>query len=188
MKTDTFLSNQFQHGRNLRSHRSYSLREVGWSESGGLDCILKSEDSSSKGVRLFVDVPDLGWLMTLALLVVASPLVCYGLARWKKDDSFLVLANRAVFLSILLQVMALAMFLMRALIMAATRHSMPTVYSPPKSCRESVHPLRPGRWSIHLLTLFAVALAASGSGSVCCPAPTTWTASPTKLSLLPSPS
>ena len=52
--------------------------------------------------------------MTLTLLVVASPLVCYGLARLKKDDSFLTLANRAVFLSILLQVMTLVMFLVRA--------------------------------------------------------------------------
>ena len=68
----------------------------------------------SRGVRLFVTIPDLGWLMVLTLLVVASPLVFYGLARWKKNDSFLTLANRAVFLSILLQVMALVMFLVRA--------------------------------------------------------------------------
>jgi cytochrome c-type biogenesis protein CcsB len=65
-------------------------------------------------VRLFVTIPDLGWLMVLALLVVASPLVFYGLARWKNNDSFLTLANRAVFLSILLQVMTLVMFLVRA--------------------------------------------------------------------------
>jgi hypothetical protein len=44
----------------------------------------KSEVFLSKGVRLFVVVPDLGWLMTLTLLVVASPLVFYALARWKK--------------------------------------------------------------------------------------------------------
>ena len=48
------------------------------------------------------------------MLVVASPLVFYGLARWKNNDSFLTLANRAVFISILLQVMALVMFLVRA--------------------------------------------------------------------------
>ena len=68
----------------------------------------------ARGVRLFVTIPDLGWLMTLALLVVASPLVFYGLARWKNNESYLTVANRAVFLSILLQVMALAMFLVRA--------------------------------------------------------------------------
>ena len=88
---------------------------------GGLSLVAwnpeqKSEVFLSRGVRLFVTIPDLGWLMTLTLLVVASPLVFYGLARWKNQnsDSFLTLANRAVFLSILLQVMALVMFLVRA--------------------------------------------------------------------------
>ena len=46
--------------------------------------------------------------------MVASPLVFYGLSRWKNNDSFLTLANRAVFLSILLQVMALVVFLVDA--------------------------------------------------------------------------
>ena len=88
---------------------------------GGLSLVawnpeVKSEVFLSRGVRLFVTVPDLGWLMMLTLLVVASPLVFYGLARWKNQnsDSFLTLANRAVFLSILLQVMTLVMFLVRA--------------------------------------------------------------------------
>jgi len=88
---------------------------------GGLSLVAwnseqKSEVFLSRGVRLFVTVPDLGWLMTLTLLAVASPLVFYGLARWKSQnsDSFLTLANRAVFLSILLQVMTLVMFLVRA--------------------------------------------------------------------------
>jgi hypothetical protein len=44
--------------------------------------------------------------------VVAAPLVFYGLARWKKDEIFLGIANRAVFVSILLQAMALAFFLL----------------------------------------------------------------------------
>ena len=74
----------------------------------------KTEVFLSKGVRLFVNIPDLGWLMTLTTLVVAAPLFFYGLARWKKNDSLLTFANRAVFLSILLQVMTLAMFLVRA--------------------------------------------------------------------------
>jgi cytochrome c-type biogenesis protein CcsB len=90
---------------------------------GGLNLVAwnpesKSEVFLSKGVRLFVVVPDLGWLMMLSLLVVASPLVFYALARLKnvasEKDSFLTLANRAVFLSILLQVMTLVMFLVRA--------------------------------------------------------------------------
>jgi ABC-type transport system involved in cytochrome c biogenesis permease subunit len=56
----------------------------------------------------------LGCLMALALVVVAAPLVCYGLARWKNNDRFLTLANRAVLASILLQVITLAVLLARA--------------------------------------------------------------------------
>ena len=90
---------------------------------GGLNLVAwnpesKSEVFLSRGVRLFVVVPDLGWLLTLTLLVVASPLVFYGLARLKTGESekqsFLPLANRAVFLSILLQAMTLVMFILRA--------------------------------------------------------------------------
>ena len=65
----------------------------------------------SQGVRLFVTFSGLGWLMTLALLAVATPLVCYCLARWNNASSFLKFANRAVFVSILLQVMTLAALL-----------------------------------------------------------------------------
>jgi len=87
-------------------------------ERGGLSLIAwdaehKQEVFLSKGMRLFVLVPELGWLVLLATLVVAAPLVLYGLAKWKKDDSFLAVANRAVFISILLQIMTLVMFLLR---------------------------------------------------------------------------
>ena len=59
---------------------------------GGLSLVAwnpeqKSEVFLSRGVRLFVTIPDLGWLMTLTLLVVASPLVFYGLARWKNQNT-----------------------------------------------------------------------------------------------------
>jgi len=86
---------------------------------GGLSLVAwdperKGEVFLSKGVRLFVTIPDLGWLMLLAFLVVASPLVFYGLARWTDNKGFFALANRAVFISILIQVMALVMFLLRA--------------------------------------------------------------------------
>jgi len=86
---------------------------------GGLSLIAwdperKAEIFISKGVRLFVTVPDLGWLMLLAFLVVAAPLVLYGMSFWKKDGSFLGIANRAVFISILLQTITLIAFLARA--------------------------------------------------------------------------
>ena len=115
MKSETFLA--VTSSSTLAIYASIVLTR--FEKGGGLSLVAWNPDSKtevflSKGVRLFVTIPDLGWLMTLALLVVASPLVFYGLARWKNNDSFLTLANRAVFLSILLQVMALVMFLVRA--------------------------------------------------------------------------
>jgi len=74
----------------------------------------KSEVFLQRGVRLFVVVPDLGWLMMLVLLVSAAPFVLYLLGRMRKDESLFTLANRAVFVSILMQIMALAVFLLRA--------------------------------------------------------------------------
>jgi cytochrome c-type biogenesis protein CcsB len=117
MKTETFLA--VTSASTLAIYAGVVLTR--FEKGGGLSLVAwnpeqKSEMFLSKGVRLFVTIPDLGWLLTLTLLVVASPLVLYGLSRWKTTnrDSFLTLANRAVFLSILLQVMALVMFLVRA--------------------------------------------------------------------------
>jgi cytochrome c-type biogenesis protein CcsB len=86
---------------------------------GGLSVIAwsaqdKAEVFLQRGVRLFVVIPDLGWLMVLVLLVVSAPFALYLVGRLRKDDSFSVIANRAVFISILLQVLALAVFLLRA--------------------------------------------------------------------------
>jgi len=115
MKTETFLA--VTSSSTLAIYASIVLTR--FEKWGGLSLVAwnpesKSEVFLSKGVRLFVNIPDLGWLMVLALVVVASPLVLYVLSRLKKKDSFLTLANRAVFISILLQIMALVMFLMRA--------------------------------------------------------------------------
>jgi ABC-type transport system involved in cytochrome c biogenesis permease subunit len=120
MKTETFLA--ATSASTLAIYAGIVLTRFEWQTKwGGLSLVAwnperKSEVFLSRGVRLFVTVPDLGWLMALTLLVVASPLVFYGLARWKKENSgsFLALANRAVFLSILLQVMTLAVFVVRA--------------------------------------------------------------------------
>jgi cytochrome c-type biogenesis protein CcsB len=118
-KTETFLA--VTSASTLAIYASIVLTR--FEKWGGLSLVAwnpeaKAEVFLSRGVRLFVTIPDLGWLMTLTLFVVASPLVFYGLARWKNvvnlKDSFLTLANRAVFLSILLQVMTLVMFVVRA--------------------------------------------------------------------------
>jgi len=115
MKTETFLA-----ATSTSCVAIYaSIVLTRFEKWGGLSLVAwdaqhKQEVFLSKGVRLFVTVPDLGWLMLLALIVVAAPLVLYGLARWKKDESYLTVANRAVFVSILLQIMTLVMFLLRA--------------------------------------------------------------------------
>ncbi|MGA7382196.1 MAG: cytochrome c biogenesis protein CcsA, partial [Terriglobales bacterium] len=68
----------------------------------------------AKGVRLFVVIPDLGWLMLLVLAAVAAPLALYLVWRKTGNGNFIDIANRAVFVSILLQVLTLLFFLLRA--------------------------------------------------------------------------
>jgi len=86
---------------------------------GGLSVIAwnaqeKSEVFLQRNVRLFVVIPDLGWLMLLVFLVVAAPFVLYLAGKLNKNENLFTLANRAVFISILLQVVALLVFLLRA--------------------------------------------------------------------------
>jgi cytochrome c-type biogenesis protein CcsB len=78
------------------------------------DAENKTEMFISRGVRLFVTIPDLGWMMVMVCAAVAAPLVLYVMFRVKKDEGLLAIANRAVFLSILLQILALVFFLLRA--------------------------------------------------------------------------
>ena len=114
MKTETFLA-----ATSLFTVGVYVGILTRFEKWGGLSLIAwnaqdKAEIFLQKGVRLFVVIPDLGWLMLLVLLVVAAPFVLYLIGRVKKDESFYTVANRAVFVSILLQVLALAVFLLRA--------------------------------------------------------------------------
>jgi len=114
MKTETFLA--VTSACTVAIYAGILTRFEQW---GGLNVAAwdpeqKSEIFLSKGVRLFVTIPDLGWLMMLTLVVVASPLVFLLIARLKKNETTVTFANQAVFVSILLQVMALVMFLIRA--------------------------------------------------------------------------
>jgi cytochrome c-type biogenesis protein CcsB len=113
MKTETFLAatSLFTVG----IYASVLLRFEKW---GGLNVIAwdhenKAEVFISKGVRLFVTIPDLGWLMLLVFAGVLAPLVLYVLARVRKNAAFLATADRAVFISILLQALALVFFILR---------------------------------------------------------------------------
>ena len=114
VRTETFLT-----ATSLFCVGTYAGVLTRFEKWGGLNVIAwnpqeKSEIFLSKGVRLFVTIPDLGWLMLIVLAGVAVPLVLYLISRKTGNQSLLDMANRAVFVSILLQTMALAFFLLRA--------------------------------------------------------------------------
>jgi cytochrome c-type biogenesis protein CcsB len=113
VQTETFLA-----ATSLFSIGTYLGILTRFEKWGGLNVIAwnaeeKSEVFLARGVRLFVTIPDLGWLMLVVLAAVAAPFVLYLVARWRKDEAFLDLANRTVFIAILLQVLALVFFLLR---------------------------------------------------------------------------
>src|SRR5271167_3254080 len=110
MRTETFLA-----ATSLFTIGTYVAVLTRFEKWGGLSVIAwnpeeKSEVFLSRGVRLFVVIPDLGWLLLLVLAVVTAPLVLYLIWRKTGRDAFINIANRAVFLSILLQVVAFAFF------------------------------------------------------------------------------
>ncbi len=74
----------------------------------------KSDVFLGRGVRLFVTIPELGWLFVIALLGALVPLVLYFASRIKKDDSYLANANKVVFVGILVQLVVLGAFILRA--------------------------------------------------------------------------
>src|SRR5271167_3413631 len=70
----------------------------------GWDARNKSDVFLGRGMRLFVTVPDLGWLFILAAAGAIVPLVLYFAGRANKDDSLFATANKAVFIGILVQI------------------------------------------------------------------------------------
>jgi cytochrome c-type biogenesis protein CcsB len=114
MQNETFLATTSLFGIGVylgiltRFENWGGLSVVGWNAQE------KSEMFLQRGVRLFVVIPDLGWLMLLVLLVVAAPFGLYIVGRVRKNEALFTLANRAVFVSILLQIVALLVFLLRA--------------------------------------------------------------------------
>ncbi len=114
MKTETFLAATSVFviatylGVLTRFEKWGGLSVVAWNEEA------KSEVFIGKGMRLFVTIPDLGWMMLLVLATVTVPFVLYLVWRKTNNETFINIANRAVFVSILLQALALAFFLMRA--------------------------------------------------------------------------
>ena len=113
MKTETFLA-----ATSLFSVVTYVGVLTRFEKWGGLSVVAwnpeeKSEAFLSKGVRLFVVIPDLGWMLLLVLAAVAAPLILHLAYRKTQNQGLLDAANRAVFLSILLQVLAVLFFVLR---------------------------------------------------------------------------
>jgi cytochrome c-type biogenesis protein CcsB len=113
MKTENFLA-----ATSIFTAGIYAAILTRFEGLGGLNVIAwdaenKSEIFLAKNVRLFVTIPDLGWLMLLVFAAVVAPLTLYVLAQVRKNEGFLLLANRAVFISILLQSLALVFFVIR---------------------------------------------------------------------------
>jgi len=114
MKTETFLV-----ATSIFTVGIYAAILTRFEKWGGLSVVAwdaenKQEVFISKGVRLFVTIPELGWLMLIVFAAVAAPLVLYILSQAKKNETLIGIANRAVFISILLQALALIFFLLRA--------------------------------------------------------------------------
>src|SRR5579864_9254895 len=114
LKTDAFLA-----ATSIFTVGIYAAILTRFEKWGGFSVVAwdaenKQEVFISKGVRLFVTIPELGWLMLIVFAAVAAPLALYILSLVKKNESFLAIANRAVFISILLQSLALIFFILRA--------------------------------------------------------------------------
>src|ERR1022692_2986641 len=90
-----------------RFERWGGLSVTGWNAQTKSDIFL------GRGMRLFVTVPDLGWLFVIAAVAAIVPLILYFAGRFKNDGSFYGTANKAVFISILLQLVVVAAFVLR---------------------------------------------------------------------------
>ena len=114
VKTETFLA-----ATSIFTVGIYGAILTRFEKWGGFNVVAwdaqnKAEVFVSRGVRLFVTIPDLGWLMLLVFVAVAVPLVLIVASHLKKNEAFVITANRAVFVSILLQTLSLVFFLLRA--------------------------------------------------------------------------
>ena len=114
MQTETFqgltaLGMVAVYAATMLRFRSGGFAVVAW------DPAQKSEVFVARGMRLFVTIPELGWLFLLILLSALVPAVLYLLGRMGRDDDspFYDQANKAMFVSILLQIVGLVIFVLR---------------------------------------------------------------------------
>jgi len=113
MQTETFLATTslFCMGTYLgvltRFERWGGLNVIAWDPQRNAELFI------ARGARLFVTIPDLGWLMLLVFAAVTAPFILYVAWRKTNNPGLIETANRAVFISILLQALALVFFLLR---------------------------------------------------------------------------
>lgn len=115
MKTETFqvltamgMAAIYASATILRFTQGGGFSVVAW------DPQQQTEIFMDRNQRLFVSIPELGWLFVLALASTIVPIVLYFIARTKKDEGMALNANRSMFVTILLQTVVLAVFILRA--------------------------------------------------------------------------
>ncbi|HXZ81944.1 MAG TPA: cytochrome c biogenesis protein CcsA [Terriglobales bacterium] len=114
MKTETFMAATSAFTTLIYIGILTRFEKWGGLSVAAYDLQNREEIMISRGVRLMVTIPDLGWLFVLVLLAVAAPLVFYIWARVSGDESKYLIGNRAVFIGIVLQTLALGAFAYRS--------------------------------------------------------------------------
>jgi cytochrome c-type biogenesis protein CcsB len=84
------------------------LRVIAWDAANLREVFFTSSE------RLFVVIPDLGWLLFLVLAAVLAPLVLWAWGIWNQSEKAMQWANRAFFVGLLFQGLALVAFVLRA--------------------------------------------------------------------------
>ena len=116
MHTDTFLASTsalvtaIYAGMLTRFAPSGGLRVIAWDAADRQEMFL----DPARRLRLFVVIPELGWLFLAVTVAVAAPLALYLWSRWKKDERALTWANGAFYVGLLFQALALVAFVLRA--------------------------------------------------------------------------
>ncbi len=115
MRTESFLAgisllvSGVYAGLLTRFHEG-GLQVVAWEVENGRGHELFLTDK----VRLMVVIPELGWLFALVLAAVAAPFLLYLGSRLLRDPRPLQWANYVLYISLLLQAAATAIFLSKA--------------------------------------------------------------------------
>jgi cytochrome c-type biogenesis protein CcsB len=115
---DGMKSESFQALTSVGMSAVYAAMLITRFRSGALavtayDLQEKTEVMVSRGHALSIQIPDLGWLYLLVLVTALAPLVLYIVGQVRKSSVLFDTASRAMFVTILLQVLGLAIFILR---------------------------------------------------------------------------